>query len=324
LTSATTNALFAAFLFAALALPDPRCRAVENGAEEAAGGIELIRDPRFERGFNVHDPKAGKKVVRDIFRWGDSSEEPVWGLSQWHSRFSIAGAESQESPSGAVRWANESKAIVVGPRDSGEADLTLEVDSRPEWRGQSRQKGQPWPHLLVGQRISDCPQLSELASLRFRVRARLIFSERFETADYDPRLHTAHYLIHFTVQNLNRESSGHGDFLWFGIPVYDDRHRVPRRHVAADAASKKLIYNLGGEAFTTASLHDGAWTTLEADLAPTMRDALREAWKRGFLDDSREFSDYRIGAINMGWEVTGINRACLQVRDLSVVARKHR
>ena len=49
-----------------------------------------------------------------------------------------------------------------------------------------------------------------------------------------------------------------------------------------------------------------------------MLDGLGTAWGRGFLKDSRDLADYRIGGMNMGWEVPGLFDVEVQVRNLSM------
>jgi len=152
-----------------------------------------------------------------------------------------------------------------------------------------------------------------------RLRVRLRRSVLYKTADYSPRLHAAQFQIFLTVQNLNRKSPGYGDFPWLGIPLYDDRNRIPRRFANPDAASK-FIYTPSGERYTTQSAHDKNWVIIDRDLLPIIREALRAAWDRRFLKDSRDPADYRVGGINIGWEVPGIFDVEMQVRDLSLKA----
>jgi hypothetical protein len=291
------------------------------GAQTDTGtGRELIRDPHFRRGFVVYDPAPGKKVVRGAFHVDPDAGEPVWGLAQWHSKHSLAGTKPHRLPSRALRWANPAKAVIVAPPGSEDADLVLAIDSRVEYSDRARRKGEDWPHLLVSQRIESSPHLAEMAALQFEISARLRRSEAFRTEDYSPHLHAAQYVVVITVQNLNRESEGYGDFLWFGIPLYDDRWRIPRPFTAPDQAQSKFIYTPPGEAFTTDSTHDGEWITIRRDLRPLMLDALSAAWERGFLPDSRDLADYRLGGISAGWELTGILDVELQTKDLSLKA----
>jgi hypothetical protein len=140
-------------------------------------------------------------------------------------------------------------------------------------------------------------------------------------------LHGAHFLLLFTVQNLNpRWSKGRGDYYWFGIALYDSRRKVTSLSVMQDKSSpqkkgtEKLIYNVGIAPFTSAVVADGQWVTVQGDLLPHMRAGLQEAWKRGYLAGSQEMSDYRIGSANLGWEVPGLNDVAIAVKDLRAVA----
>src|SRR5512135_827906 len=46
---------------------------------------ELIRDPHFQQGFHLLDPKPGKRVVYGRLP-GRSPGETQWDLAQWSSR----------------------------------------------------------------------------------------------------------------------------------------------------------------------------------------------------------------------------------------------
>ena len=139
---------------------------------------------------------------------------------------------------------------------------------------------------------------------------------------YTPLLHAAQFQIFFSVQNLNLKSAGYGQYLWFGVPLYDDRERIPKAYQAKDAgkedATGMFIYTVAGREFTTRSLHDREWVTIDKDLLPLMRDGLKAAWQSGFLKDSQSLADYRITGMNLGWEVPGIVDVEMQLRDLSL------
>lgn len=282
---------------------------------------ELLRDPQFQNGFRVLDPAAGRRVVRGTLH-GPVEGEPAWDLAQWHSRHTIAGAQPERLPGGVVRFASPAKWVVVAPEGQADADLVLGVDTRPEWNDRHRQKGDGWPHLLVQQPLPDCPPLAALSRLDFHIEARLLEDERVEHDGYTPSLHCAQ--IHFVliVQDRGAESPGRGDFLWFLVPLYDDRHRSPRPHVAKDTAdpSAKLIVNPGGKAYTDRSLHDREWVTIDCDLRPRLLDAVRTAWDRGTLQKSRDLAAIRPTSAILGWEVPGIHRVAIQVRGLSLEA----
>ena len=79
-----------------------------------------------------------------------------------------------------------------------------------------------------------------------------------------------------------------------------------------------FIYTLASDAFATNSTHDGGWVTFAKDLLPVMREGLEAGWKRGFLPGSREFEDYRVTGIFIGWDVPGIFDVEMQIRNLSL------
>ncbi|MCK5806187.1 MAG: hypothetical protein KAI66_25370, partial [Lentisphaeria bacterium] len=256
--------------------------------------------------------------------------DPKWRLAQWGSLASLDGVTPTTLTSGAMRWENTYTAVTVGPIGSAEADLSFRVNAYEEYGGVYHlfTATRTWVHLLGAQRINPpnaqgpgCPPLSQLTSLVFSVDCRLLFDQQNinHQAGYDESRHAASYLIYFTIQNLNTSSDGYGDFLWFGLTLYDDRDDMPGLYVNGDDATGKLIYNIGLAPLSDASLVDGAWHGLYEDLLPHMLSALQEAWERGYLPRSHSLSDYYLGGMNLGWEIPGLNNTELQIRNLSLV-----
>ncbi|MBU1896352.1 hypothetical protein KKB55_01110 [Myxococcota bacterium] len=293
---------------------------------EEGNPIELLADRHFSRGFHVKDPVSGD--VTGVITPGFAQGAPLWQIGQWGSATNIGDSASTTLASGAVRWEDAYGAVTVGPPGSEEADLSLYVNAYEEYGGvyRARDAAVTWPHLLGEQRISPpgnagpgCPPLSTLSSLRFSVDARLHFDHRNIGVGYDPSRHAGHYLMYFTVQNLAVPNTpGYGDYLWFGLTLYDDRDEMPGLAVSGDDATGKLIYNIGLAPLSNASLNDNAWHTLEEDLLPHVLRALDAAWARGYLPHSQDPTDYRIGGMNLGWEIPGLNAAELQIRDISL------
>jgi hypothetical protein len=286
---------------------------------------ELISDRHFSRGFVAKDPDSGDALgtLNPAFAPGDT----VWNLGQWGSQTSMDAATPTTLSSGAIRWEDLYGAVTIGQPCTSDADLSLRVNAFEEYGGVYVTFGptRTWAHLLGEQRLSPpgtvgpgCPPLSELAALDFSVDGRLIFDQPNHLAGYDPSQHAAHYLIYFTVQNLNTSSAGYGDYLWFGLTLYDDRDPMPGLSILGDGATGKLIYNIGLAPLSGGGLDDLQWHGLSGDLLPHIRAALLEAWSRGYLVDSNVLSDYRIGGMNLGWEVPGLNNVELQMRDLSL------
>jgi hypothetical protein len=289
---------------------------------EAREERELIGDNHVQQGLVLWETPPGKHV-----RYGElpgtETGKPVWGLSQWSSRFPLATNAPLKTRDGALIWSNAAKMVAVGPSGSRRADLCLAVNSGAEYSPKSRNAGEPWVHLLVEQEFDPPTALAGLSAAQFHVEARLRRAKRLPMENYSPGVHAAQFTIYFTVQNRNKKSPGHGDLVWFGVPVYDDRDRFPKAFKERDfGGTEKFIFTPEGNIFTSNSTHDGQWVSLDKDLLPLMREALTTAWGRGFLKGSKEFGDYYIGGIYMGWELPGSYDVEMQVRNLSLKARK--
>jgi len=284
---------------------------------------ELVRDPHFQQGFLLLEPKPGERVVYGEATGDASSAKPVWDLCQWTSKFPLDAARIKRTPEVTACFTNLAKCVCVGRPDSADADLSLGVNASVEYGKQPRKStSEPWVHLLVQQKIDNPPSLAELKSCHFHIEARLRRSKLFRTEDYTPSLHAAQFQVFMSIANRNKKSPGQGQYVWFGIPIYDDRHRMPPAYQAQDFADSKMFINtVAADVFTKESTHDGKWVTLDADLLPLLREALVTAWQRGFLPGSHDAADFRVAGIFIGWEVPGIFDVEMQVRNLSLTAR---
>jgi hypothetical protein len=288
-------------------------------APAQAAARELIRDPHFQNGFRLIEPKPGQRVVCGQLAGASGEAAPVWDLDQWSSRFPLTPAPPATPKAGVRRWANSAKSVTLGPPGTVEADLALEVKASLEYAGRARKASEPWVHLLVEQSFTNPPALAALASARLRVEARLLRAKLERTDDYSPGLHAAQFQMFLMLQNRNRQSAGFGQLVWFGIPLYDDRSRFPPAHKAQDTGGTAMfIFTPGGEVFTARSAHDGGWIKVDQELRPLLVEALETAWQRGFLRESRALADYQITGMNLGWEVPGLFDVEMQVRGLSL------
>jgi hypothetical protein len=279
---------------------------------------ELIQDPHFQHGFILWNPKPGKHVRDGELKGFDASTAPVWGLSQWNSKFPL-GTTALNS-GGTLVYSNSAKAVTLGAMGTAKADLSLAVNAGAEYGARARKSAaEPWVHLLVEQELEPPAALENLSAVKVHVEARLLHSRLVQAKDYTPDLHAAQFQIFFTLQNRNHQSPGYGDLVWFGVPIYDNRARFPNAFKEQDfGGTAKFIFTPGGKTFTSASAHDGNWVVIDKDLLPLMHEALETAWARGFLKDSKRLADYTIGGMNMGWELPGTFAVEMQIRNLSL------
>ena len=243
----------------------------------SAADRELIRDNAFQRGVILWEPKPGRHV-----RYGELSTTggpPVWGLSQWSSKFPLHPTSTTTNADGSLTCSNLAKRIRFGATTETNRIFVVAANSGVEYGDRSRRTSEPWVHLLVEQEFESAVPLTRLAAAKFHVEARLTRARNLHQGDYSPDRHAAQFQIFFTVQNRNPKSRGHGDLLWFGVPVYDNRDQFPKEFKAQDfGGTAKFIFTPGGRTFTETSSHTGEWITLERDLLPLMQEALETAW----------------------------------------------
>ena len=269
----------------------------------AAETPSLVEDARFARGLRVLEATPGVRRPAGSIQPPGASGGPVWSAAQWYSRYNLAAARSERMPSGSTRFFDGAKAVTFGAPGSVEEDIILALNGHTEYGERAPEKGQPWPHLLVEEELTAHPRLSGLRSVPFGIEYRLLKSDAFHLPGWDEHRHTAQFVLYLTIQNGNRESAGFGDYLWFGVPMYDARYRLPMRHTAPDRGTAlkrgtgKFIFNPAGEAYASKPAKDGDWVSIDRDLLPLMRESVEAAWSAGYLPGSHKTEDYpKIGS----------------------------
>lgn len=293
----------------------------DGWAVDAGTGVELIRDTHFRDGFIAWRPQPGDHVRDCVLTGFDPKASPVWGLDQWNSKFPLRPVTEPVTSGGTLCWSNVAKSVTLAPAGTTAADISLAANSLPEYGPHARLATEPWVHLLVEQEFVSTPAFDRLAFARLHVEAKLLHSRNLHEGDYSSEVHAAQFQIFFTVQNRNLQSPGHGDLLWFGVPLYDNRARLPQAYQARDfGGTAKFIFTPAAETFTSKSTHDADWVTIDRDLLPLMNEALRQAWSKGYLSASTNLADYAIGGMNMGWELPGTFDVAMHIRNLSLQA----
>lgn len=286
---------------------------------------DLFADPQFRRGFLLSYADSSKgRAVEAVLDLGDPNNVPAWRLCQWATKYSLAATSCVPGTDGDLFYDNEGKRVVVGGPDSANRDLILEVRGGAECGDKARRSGEGWPHLLIEQDAVVIRPLDELAEIRFSLDLRLLRCESRMPADqYDRGLHAAQFQMFFIVKNISPDSPDHGNFYWFGVPFFDNRHDVPPEYMAKDIgkddATGKFIYTVDGRAVGVTPMKTGQWLSLDVDLLPFIRNGVQEAMKRGYLKDA-DPRHYAVANMNLGWEIPGAFDAAVQIRDLRITA----
>lgn len=301
------------------------CSQAETAPEKEqtapADTISLIQDPLFERGLSLKRADPNQPSAGVIHPFGSSAEAPLWELAEWATKFYLTENDKRTS-NGTVSYSNAGKRLQFNKSEDG-LEITMEVITSEEYE-RPRQQNEAWPHLLIEQTFPEKPLLKDLSKLILKFEGKLNFAEmKMSEAAFDPGLHAAQFQLFLTVQNRNPNSAYYGDFLWFGIPFYDFRHKVQEVYAAQDVgkgdATGKFIYSLGNRDYMEGTFHDQEWIQIEKDLYPLILNALEVAKDRGYLTGTF-FEEFSLSGMNLGWEVPGTFDASFSFKGLELLA----
>ncbi len=201
----------------------------------------------------------------------------------------------------------------------------MKVNASEEYT-QPRKPGESWPHLLLEPEFKSKFRLNDIDRLILNFEGRVVNCELLMSENqYDTNLHTAQFQLFITIQDLNPNSGGYGDYLWFGVPFYDYRYVKTELYAARDIGKSdntgKFIYSIASDNFTSESFHNRKWIGINVNLKSYMIQAWELAKERGFLKDS-DFEDAVISGMNIGWEVSGTFDAEFEFKNFDISVEK--
>lgn len=293
--------------------------------------IELLEDPTFATGFNLLgiSPVIDGRTIQKKLDYNGECEESdrvVWYMGQWWTPYSMVNA-NYSYRDGIHVYETPSRTVEVNPSDSGY--LHTELNSDIEYMGEPRVQGQSWTHLLIEQFFSDSVKMSELESLILTLDVSVEQVVDLNGDDYDPNLHAAQFLWYLTLKNVVPEGSTQeevgtgGDYLWFGIPIYDSRvdFVAHSAHVDQGAAgtTNKLIYSMSSSNYFDEVIQMGKTYHVQIDVLPFVKDAFIYAINNNALVNA-QFENMEIGYMNFGWELPGSFDVSSTIRNMSIMA----
>ncbi len=308
-------------------------RAFSNARHTAlADGQELISDPHFLSGVNAMyaclqpdtDPNCGQIgtyiTKNPYYPTGPTSP---WSLAQWGSLSSLPATSVLQGDH--YTFADLNKSV----KYFSDGRIELAINALNELGGHYFEFNsvRKWPHLLLQQSISepggphaDSGSLATLTELNFNLNVKLIYNNPNRTAGFNSAKHTSQFTVYFTVQNLNQADAGYGQYIWLGIPVYEERSAMPPANVMMDDGTKSLIYGISYSEFASESVQSGELVHMHANILPFAKDAVAQAARNGIIK-SANLSNYKIGGTNLGFEITGLNTTTIQFSGFSLKSR---
>lgn len=303
-----------------------------KGDRDISDKRQLFGDPDFKNGFYVigqRDHANGGTVKRlgSFTRGGDVGIAPSWGLCQWDSGPCL-WADRVPSPAN-VLTDGATKTVSLD-RTSGA--LTLALNSKKYYNGRGAVRGDCWPHLLIEQ-AAEWPYGA--ADSDEKLRYRLLPGNRL-TVSFDVRLasysldevendwvRAGQLLMFFYMRSVETN-----DFIWLGLPLFDNRDPDVSRYAALDGgkpdASHALIFSLShAEVYGTAQRrpapeYDG-FAHVKVELNDYMREAFEHGRKLGCVK-SGSLSSFYIGGFNYGWELIGSFDVAAELKNLSLTS----
>ena len=303
--------------------------------------MEVLKDPYFKSGFNVRglSPITDGESVRAVFNYGNNKLNPSWILGQWSSRYSFADNNTLDKLGGGVyRYNNPNKTVTV---NTSTGEIALKAFASKCYDA-PRKEGESWMHLLLEQDFlsgnhQNLDKYSVQLMKEFRVKMQVKLSYFVDQMNGQAKrgLHAAQYTMFLTISDRNpNNSSGYGDGIWFGVPVFDNRREVILPFAQEDAgqagASGKFIYSLSNASYMNSNFFvDGTpvgketnkWITIDVDVLPYIKEAFNMAKERGYLKQTN-YNELYISGMNIGWELPGTYDVEMKMKNFSLLAGK--
>lgn len=308
---------------------------------EQIGYKTLYQDLNFKNGFKVskafygsnESPHYEEKI--NLYEKYEQ-EPPIWTIAQWSSNFDIMidGYNLNQFDGGLVNEIVSNGKLVYGEEvpakrvkvDSRDGSIYLESNCQVEYT-QPRVSSDPWVHLLLEQSFgnngNELVFIKDLKSLYVEANYTI---EKFEDIMGDsanPSVHAAQLVWFITIQNRNVNSSGYGRYIWFGIPLWDNRSVGKQTAVysAHDKGTDTLIYSMASSDYlkynggVIPDVNEKA--KAKVDILNIVTNAFNNAKDKGYLANTN-FEDLAIGGTNFGFEMPGTYNIGVKIDDLGV------
>ena len=282
-----------------------------DNTEPGNGVIHCLKDVGLHNGFlllGMHpvNDTAVKKTVKF------SDEEPTWSICQWWSKHNLAtGEETDDGKQYLLK--NQGKTLGINCEKVG---VTLEVSGSNEFENYNEQAPVEWPHLLVHgatEPISLCDAEKIDASLYFTL------TKSEDKRNSDGKGFQAQFAWFIYVKDVNPESAGYNNFLYFGLNIFDSTKVYAPASAQQDIANGpgSFIYALGANQFMQKRVKINVNNSFTYDILPEIKNSISVAQSNGFMQGS-SFEDLAIIGINIGWEVFDRWDVSVTIYDMAI------
>jgi hypothetical protein len=298
-------------------------------------GTELLADTSFSTGFYLREWTTvnGGPVVRHLDYGGSAKDEKHWTMARWWDPYDFVNATESHPSQDVWKYEDQSSYCLINPTDG---EMTMNLNSWTEYQekfGGSRNSASlNWSHFLIEQSsfaksvgLSDIVEL--WADLTFNIEDVILFDKE----KYNPSLHTAQLFWYLTIRNVVPEGvtdqGTNGDYMWFGIPLYDYRYNKIDEYHNLDSgvtgSTNKLIYSISNSEYLPVTkdkgIELGKEYSIHIDLAPFIKEAYVYGVSHGVLKNTNA-KNMQIGYMNFGWELPGSFEVTSSIKNMSLKA----
>lgn len=287
----------------------------DNNDNETITYSNVFKDPKFLNGFTLFGPSENPVVTYpNKLVTADNKEKPVWELAQWASKYDFNTA-TRTSGAGQVTFANMdgNKVIKKLAVNYLTGALTMTLNASYEY-SHDRKAGESWPHILIQQSWygNDLVNLSKCDEMIMHIKYKVNSCVDKTISKYDDSLHCGQFVWYITLQNRNESSPDFGQYIWFGINLFDSRMggKASSEYASQDGGKENntgaFIYQPGSEKYKENGKISaiGEETEIRFNIIDVAKYAYNLAISRGYLGTTK-FEDIYIGSTNFGFEVPG-------------------
>lgn len=286
--------------------------------------IDIINDYQFLKKIGLQGASSSEPSVKAYLNpFSSNANDSFWLLAEWGSKNDLLHSKAHvDSKTGVISYSNQSKSISF-KKDSDDMTIGLEVLGSVEIKN-VRGASDNFPGILLGQEFKQPHRLETLEKLQLSLDTRLVYvKNQMKPEDYKEALHTAQITLYFSLGNINFQSKGYGDYLWFGVPIYDYRFEKIEtswmQDTGIEGATQKFIFIPPAKEFYVGTMHDKEWKNIQKDILSQLKDAFTKAKEMGYLSNSH-YEDMGLTSTNFGWEMPGIFDGKYEFKNLRLEA----
>jgi len=300
---------------------------------------ELFLDPTFNSGFSVGAANNSVDTYPIDFEMlvPGGTGNYSWLCSQWGCKYGFGDSYGNAAVTGHDPYEvecvdgeyqfecyNEAGALSHALRVNPTAgSITMDLNASVEWADENgnivpRQSSlEYWPHILISAGFNKTPPIRDLKSLVLTANVSINKCVDLHPAGtYNEGLHAAQFLMYLVVKSTND-----AEYMWFGIPFFDNRYPYFAEHDQIDAVENKFLYQVPGSAFAPTGVRaDGTVIEINLDLKEYFIRALEIAQNKYGRFMTSTVDNLYVQSMNVGWELPGAFDVSATISNYSLKA----